>query len=263
MPKSNLEYSEAELTRMLKATFSGMESYLRDVIMQMETEDGKIKVNALNIARLNDALQSIGQQMQVLGLDESLQRQQELLEGIAEDILGEFEDIDKESKYSQTSHEAISLLLEGADSSLTQVAGAAQEQVGTYLRAAILGGGERDSLINDIAKALEVRLNQAETLATSTLNSFARQLTVLHGQEAGVEWYAYEGPDDDVTRDWCAHWVGMRGTTDDFENSADDFGREGQPGPVMSWGGGYNCRHQFIPLAPDQLDEYEIGPSED
>lgn len=60
----------------------------------------------------------------------------------------------------------------------------------------------------------------------------------------GFEWMLYVGPDDSVTRDWCADHVDKVARTVYWETTENDVG----PQPPLVYGGGYNCRHRLIPI---------------
>jgi len=102
------------------------------------------------------------------------------------------------------------------------------------------------------------------------LHSFNSHILVSHAQEAGVKWFAYIGPNelrmasswqpDHVIRNWCWQWEGRRGTLEMFEATAHMWGRENHPAGIAAWRGGWNCRHQLVPLMGKDLKEWPIGP---
>lgn len=66
-------------------------------------------------------------------------------------------------------------------------------------------------------------------------------------QDAGLENFLYLGPYDTKTRPFCARYVGAVLTRKEIEELDN-----GQRGDVMSRGGGWNCRHEWVAV-PDEL----------
>jgi hypothetical protein len=125
----------------------------------------------------------------------------------------------------------------------------------------VISGGPADGLLDKIASTIGKRKDQAESLAETVVSGFHRQLTIQRANEAGIELFAYVGQDDDLTREWCSHWVGRSGTAEEFEATANMWDREKQPMPVMAYGGGWRCRHDFTTLVTQkQIDRYPRGP---
>lgn len=249
---------EQRILDMLQALEKSLRSALRRLALQLEAEDGNIKASALNISRMDSAIRNLRTEMSRMGLAEVRKRQLDALQAYAEDVLDKY---GPGEVYSETSLRAIRMMIDGADADITRVAGDLADDVSRILRHAVLASGRQADLIAELADRVEQSISQMRALVTTSLAAFDRTLTVAHGKEAGVEWYAYLGPDDDVTRDWCSHWVGHRGRPEDFEATADRWGRDTQPKPVMAWGGGWNCRHDFLPLLGDDINKYPEGPA--
>lgn len=107
------------------------------------------------------------------------------------------------------------------------LAGATEAQ----MRNAILGGA------NGV-----LRRDQAQTLANTALNTFSRTVTAEMAESAPKDQrYIYEGPVDGKTRDVCLE---MASAGDMTKNEVDSS----FPGAFRD-GGGFNCRHQWTPLA--------------
>ncbi|MCK5806142.1 MAG: hypothetical protein KAI66_25140, partial [Lentisphaeria bacterium] len=98
----------------------------------------------------------------------------------------------------------------------------------------------------------------AITEASDVVSNFATQTRVTHFEEAGVEWWTLDGPNDERTRPWCKAFVSRRVTMDMANAHATDYGRK-HPLPPSISRGGWNCRHEWVPLVVD-LKRYKIGP---
>lgn len=93
---------------------------------------------------------------------------------------------------------------------------------------------------------------QVETELNTALQGFSRTVTVQKSKELGFELFRYLGPDDDVTRPFCEDLLSKSPaiyTLKEIE-SMDN----GQGLPVITFGGGYNCRHQWRPISPESAE---------
>jgi hypothetical protein len=93
-------------------------------------------------------------------------------------------------------------------------------------------------LRRDIIDKLE---RHAKTWVTTGLSGIYRESTVALASDNGITKFQYVGPLDGVTRSFCRRYVGSVKTEKEW-NSLNN----GQITPVMTYGGGYNCRHTFI-----------------
>ena len=99
-------------------------------------------------------------------------------------------------------------------------------------------------LIGDIADSTERSL---KTEINTSLQAFSRTVTANKAAELGYETFRYMGPDDGVTRPFCEDTLngGDNGvyTLDEIQAMDNEQGL-----PVMQYGGGYNCRHRWVPV---------------
>ncbi|MDP3767024.1 MAG: hypothetical protein Q8S13_03335, partial [Dehalococcoidia bacterium] len=70
--------------------------------------------------------------------------------------------------------------------------------------------------------------------------------------EAGVNRFAYFGPNDSRTRPWCADRVGALFTRAQIDEVPSDVG----PQPPSLYGGGYGCRHAWVPVPEEQAGDF-------
>ncbi len=244
--------------------FANAENYLRRILEDLATDKGIVVRDALNIERIDAALREIRTQMDALGYRDAVYTELNGLTELFREAKKEAESKGFDKKWKEefvaTSRHAVRMLLEGTEAELVQVGNQAAEDVSALLRRSITGTTEYKDLIGSIQRKLEIKRHQAMTLAVTALHSFNSSVRFANAKEAGIEWFRYRGPDDKVTRDWCGHWINRIGTAKMFENTADKWGRKGQPVPVMTWRGGYNCRHRFDPVLEGEVDEHVKGP---
>lgn len=96
-------------------------------------------------------------------------------------------------------------------------------------------------------------ISNLETEMTTALQGFSRSVTQAKAKELGFELFEYMGPEDEITRDFCQDLLDKdppiysEGEIETMDN--------GQGLPVSSYGGGYNCRHQWRPISEEKARE--------
>lgn len=76
--------------------------------------------------------------------------------------------------------------------------------------------------------------------------AFSRTITALKSKDLGVKKYEYVGPLDNLTREFCRGVVGHTYTEEEIKGMDNEQGL-----PVLEYGGGYNCRHIWLPVFED------------
>jgi hypothetical protein len=102
----------------------------------------------------------------------------------------------------------------------------------------IFTGRPLADLLDDLAATLGEQVAVARTVYDTSVSIFSRQLEAMKATGEPDELFAYIGPNDDKTREFCEERVGKvytRAEIDDMDN--------GQLDDVFLTGGGYNCRH--------------------
>ena len=87
---------------------------------------------------------------------------------------------------------------------------------------------------------------QAITIGNTILAQAQRQVVIASagpGQADDETVYVYQGPDDGVTRSFCSELIGLAFTERQIRRLDN-----GQGLPVMTNGGGWNCRHSWSPM---------------
>lgn len=131
--------------------------------------------------------------------------------------------------------------------------------VGTYVddtKAAfmqtVIAGGPIDvsQVVANVSDRIESNIT---TEFTTALMGFNRAVNMAKADDFGLSLFWYEGPDDDLTRPFCAEHVGGVYTKEDIAKW--DNGTDLDPAIYL---GGYNCRHQLVPVtekyAKEELD---------
>lgn len=129
-----------------------------------------------------------------------------------------------------------------------------------YAMKAKLSGKTRKDIITEVSERFATEGRRLGTEVDTALSSFDRASKKMLYDNAGVERFVYVGPLDDHTRDECA--AVMRDsrqqtgwTREEIASSPVDF----------VTGGGYNCRHDWLPFAPEteKIAEEVIGTADE
>lgn len=131
------------------------------------------------------------------------------------------------------------------------------DDVSSTLIRAVIGGQKPDiaALIGDTTEVLE---SQLETELNTMLSGFSRTVTSNKAEELGLELFMYVGADDKLTRDFCQDVLSKDPPIYTRQEIADlNLHPEASGLDVMIYGGGYNCRHQWVALTEE--DAIELG----
>jgi hypothetical protein len=102
---------------------------------------------------------------------------------------------------------------------------------------------------------LEANLN---TELQTSLQGFNRSVVVGEAKELGFDLYLYIGPDDNLTRPFCNDVLSKDPpiyTLDEIDSLDNEQGLA-----VITYGGGYNCRHQWRPVSEETARELGWTP---
>jgi len=99
--------------------------------------------------------------------------------------------------------------------------------------------GARDILASSVSKFSQ----HAQTWVTTGLSGIYRESSIMLAQDNGITKYMYVGPGDRITRPFCMDLLGKRKayTVDEISKM-----NNGQGLSVLQFGGGFNCRHQWV-----------------
>lgn len=103
---------------------------------------------------------------------------------------------------------------------------------------------DTEDLLAELAWRFDRADAQIATLYDTAVSIYTRQVELLDAGDSPDTRYLYSGPDDEKTREFCQQHVGQtytRAEIDALDN--------GQIGPVILTGGGYNCRHVWMEVS--------------
>lgn len=147
--------------------------------------------------------------------------------------------------FSSVDAEALSMAAGYDFDELKSISDEAAQLVSRQVFQAVAGQADKASAIAAIREQLPAYYKRwASTYVYTASYNFSRRVDTAIQEEAGIERFVYDGPLDDNTRDFCADMVGKEFTAEEIDQM--DNGQT-PVGTVREMGGGYNCRHRWLP----------------
>lgn len=226
-----------------------LRAYLRS--LPLKTEGGRLTGDSFNAELAAKLEAGYSRLLRDLGYDKALGDLLTTFERIAQ-ANGTFIEDRLGASYSSPNLKALARLAERGIDALLLRAG----EAGSALREIVVQGSSSNAPISDLIEALAekagISLRQAVVEAQTQLMAFQRDGLAVESQEAGIDLYTYEGPDDGITRPFCDPYVGKIVTLQDLDEA--DNG-ENQPKPVSRFLGGHRCRHSLAPISLEEARE--------
>lgn len=136
----------------------------------------------------------------------------------------------------------------------------AVETIVTQLKQGVIGNAtfkDTVEILTDTIVGTDVRggllVRNAKTYAHDSIMELDRGLNLIAGNNFNAEHFYYAGPADKVIRDFCSYYVGKVLTRTEISGLDNGMGLD-----VWMTGGGWNCRHSWVPVAKEMLDEFEV-----
>jgi hypothetical protein len=255
-----VESQVAELEARFRRGFENIRRYLTAELATLEREGQVIKSTRFNVARMREIVRVLRARMRGIGFGDIIAAVTDGLGTLINDVLGEGEDHGLDKKFEAETGQSIDALIWGVQRQIVGSEAAAANTLEDLLMRSVLGGVKWGDLIAKLRDELNLTERQARIKASETIASFHTQVRRQYFEDAGIEWFLYAGPKDDRNRDFCRAFVDTRVTKALLDEYATDFGRKHPLPPSISLGG-YNCRHELIPLVTAKARaRHEKGP---
>lgn len=108
----------------------------------------------------------------------------------------------------------------------------------------VFGARSADDILHDLAGLIDLTEPRLRTLYDTSLSIYGRQVEALQAGDNPEATFAYMGPVDRKTREFCLQHAGKVYTRDQI-----DALDNGQIDNVFLTGGGYNCRHIWMEVS--------------
>lgn len=159
---------------------------------------------------------------------------------------------DGKQVFSSSDNQIIDTLINLEIKKTTSTIGTYLDDVGSEVTSAILTGEKFDiSTIVDTSSARA--LAQAQTEIATTLSGFSSAVNIRKAEDLGLYLFEYAGANDKLTRPFCNHLLEKKPPIYTLTeiNKMDN----GQNLSVKIYGGGWNCRHEWMAISESKAKE--------
>lgn len=210
---------------------------------------GPVVRNPQDKAEAARVIGSLYSALKELGLDQELRRIEVIYGSQLRYIRDTFEGLGVRQVFSDIDVRIVKNLIDFDTAAVANKIRQYTSDVGATLMRSVIAGEEPS--FTQAHETLGPRLaNQVKTETQTLLAGFSRAVTVGKAKELGFDLFIYLGPDDKVTRPFCERVLAK----DPPIYSTDEIAsmNNGQGLDVFSYGGGYNCRHDWRPISEDR-----------
>jgi hypothetical protein len=146
---------------------------------------------------------------------------------------------------------------------LSAIGGKAIEETAFAVANSVLLGAPRSAGVQAIRSTLSSQLQgHAATYYDTAIVRYDRTTTMRVWTAAEIREYLYRGPNDIKNRPFCHKHVGKVYTLDQIKamDQDPDILKSSRPLlPVLTYGGGWNCRHIWSPIPPGYQHSHPLG----
>lgn len=246
---------QLRLSSHLEATDAQIDAFLlnveRLVTAEMRKRLKKLRGGKATPQLLAKHLGSLVETLEAAGLGEQVKKLRRIYEREVEFVDEQLarQDIDKD--LTATDKSIIETMIDFDVSQVTRkIEAHVEEARSTLIRSVFLG---QDPDFEAVAESLGSRLGTLTTELTTLTMGFSRAVTARKAEAVGIEELIYLGPNDKLTRPFCNGVLGRSPAIYTVEEiGAMD---NGQGLDVLTFGGGYNCRHSWQPVSPELAEE--------
>ena len=118
----------------------------------------------------------------------------------------------------------------------------------------VLGRTRKPQLVKELAERTKSSTRQAEQMIRDATIQTSRAVQASKATENDFEYFQYYGPVDSITRPFCSPLVNKVFSREEIDQM--DNGQTGA-GSVMVAGGGFRCRHHWMPCERNWFTEEE------
>jgi hypothetical protein len=105
--------------------------------------------------------------------------------------------------------------------------------------------GSTKAPLDALAQEFQKSVGRNTTQARLKIAEFGRSVQAVNAEQAKIDMFLYVGPKDGITRPFCRRLVGKVLSKSQINRLNNGQGA----GPVLTVGGGYNCRHSWSPVS--------------
>lgn len=246
---------QAEVSRSIELTDLEVENFTLRIEKFLTQNARKILKNIkLGKVSASEAAQALGSLERALA-DAGLQ---DIIDQVPEIYAKQYRSIKKTFEISTDREFVLSEVdLDTAETLIRFKTNVIQSQVTSYIYnvndavlSSVFGGETPD--VDEILEKYGSRIaSNVATEVNTGIAAFNRTVTFKKAEDVGLNKFVYLGPIDKITRPFCSKIVNRVFSIKDIKAMDNGQGLD-----VMTYGGGYNCRHQWRPVSEELAKEY-------
>lgn len=151
---------------------------------------------------------------------------------------------------------------EDAEDEVNRIIGDAFKQTNKELFSTLSKGGTREDIINRLQDVIGKSQNYLDTYVDTGLSVIGRERIADTAKDLGLSWYRYIGGVIQTSRDFCVDKDGGYFHASEIEEWADEDWDGKIDGTnsetIFVFVGGWNCRHDLIPVLEQSVPESDL-----
>jgi len=219
-----------------------MSGNLRRILAGLET-------GAQNAVQAASILGSLQTALEAAGLTDELKFIRKMYGKQLDHIETAFSEVKEGDIFSQADRTTVETLVKFDESVIANKVYQVTDSLSSTLMRQVVTGAKLDTnqLIEDFGSTTA---NQITTEMNTATSGFYRSMTQAKAKEFDVEYFAYVGPLDGITRPFCKQRVNKI-----FTRSQIAKWDNGTNLPADIYGGGFNCRHDLVPMSKERAEQ--------
>ena len=240
---SRIEATDDDIALFVARLDKFLGSNLRRLLKDLETG----KASAVQAASILGSLQSALEQA---GLTDELQQIRRMYHKQLDRVAQGFSEVaDPDAIFSRADNKWLEQMINFDEGLIANKVYQVTDSLSSTLMRQVITGARFDTnaLVDDFGGTLANQITAEMNTATS---GFYRSVTQAKAKELDVEYFVYVGPLDGITRPFCKSRVNKiytRAQIAKWDN--------GTKLPADIYGGGYNCRHDLVPMSKERAEQ--------
>jgi hypothetical protein len=250
--ESTVEDFTAELVRVAKR----LDREIQLLASQFDVRGGSFATNEENLGRLVDLRQQIDQALVEAGYPDAVANYMDRAPELRDRVLNAWNNIVPGAAFRTVDVQALDEIIGSNLDAFANVAEQGTDIIRRNLVQAVTSGRDYRDFANELRdflrgqgdlrdKAGAGMFRHANTLAQTAMDELGRTMDKQLGENAGVKRFQYVGGVISTTRPFCRGLNGQILTRSEIDEL--DNGQTGT-GSVFIAGGGWNCRHRWLPI---------------
>ncbi len=241
--KRRIDVTEEEIDLFVRNLELFLQSELADILKDIDQSTNKLE-SAQLLGRIVSILEEKGLSKEIDKLTQIYGKELKLAADVVQTAIDNDIPIYSDADYS-TVEQLIKLDTSLVKSEIVKTS----YQVSSTVMRSVITGEQVD--YKGLSKTFGTKAaRQLKTELSTTISGFYRSVTKSKAQEFNIKYFVYLGPDDGITRPFCDAKINKIYTQEQI-NKWDN----GQGIPASIYLGGYNCRHDLVPISQERAEQ--------